>query len=146
MPRLYSLNLLIEQVRSFGEREMDPIEVSKKMQKEGWVHFAPLEMVTMRTAIRLGERMTVPSSDRGVGPYSVEVLPTLANGVLSARSLAKAMRQTMTIVCTLLSTHVDFLSALTPTRLGTIIELETVRAAISRSSLASSGSWMRWMP
>ena len=32
---------------------MDPIEAFKKMQREGWVHFAPLEMVTTRTAIRL---------------------------------------------------------------------------------------------
>jgi SAM-dependent methyltransferase len=58
------LNLLIEQLRSIGEREMDPIEVFKKMQREGWVHFAPLEMVTMRTAIRLVKHAGIRSGQR----------------------------------------------------------------------------------
>src|SRR5712691_9925163 len=36
------------------------------------------------------------------------------------RPPANAMRRTMRIVCILLTTHVDFLSALRPTRMGTI--------------------------
>ena len=36
----------------------------KKMQRDGWVHFAPLEMLTMRTAIRLVKQAGKRSGQR----------------------------------------------------------------------------------
>jgi len=58
---------------------MDPIEAFKKMQKEGWVHFAPLEMVTTRTAIRLVKHAGIRPEQRvldvacGTGVVAVTV-------------------------------------------------------------------------
>src|SRR5690348_13068751 len=43
---------------------MDPFESFKKAQKEGWSHFAPLEMMTMGPAVRLLRHAGVQSGMR----------------------------------------------------------------------------------
>jgi len=43
---------------------MDPIETFKKVQKEGWAHFAPLEMVTTRPAVWLVKHAGIQAGQR----------------------------------------------------------------------------------
>src|SRR3989442_7093792 len=60
---------------------MDPLETFKKIQKEGWAHFAPLETVTMQPAARLVKHAGIRSGQRvldgacGTGVVAVTAAP-----------------------------------------------------------------------
>jgi SAM-dependent methyltransferase len=74
-----------------SEGSVDPIETFKAMQKQGWAHFAPLEMVTTPQAAKLAKFARVRAGqkvlDVGCGTGVVAVTAALAGAQVSGLDL-----------------------------------------------------------